>query len=57
VAGARGSYGSDNGHECGRLGRLPRDEAFQIAVNIANLPMVPSHIMKEFPRQRHSTGR
>jgi hypothetical protein len=26
VAGARGSYDSDNGHEGGRLGRLLRDE-------------------------------
>jgi hypothetical protein len=35
IAGARGSYGSDNGHEGGRLGRLLRDAAFLIAVNIA----------------------
>jgi hypothetical protein len=35
AAGARGSYDSDNGHEGGRLGRLLRDEAFLIAVNIA----------------------
>jgi hypothetical protein len=34
--------------------RLSRDEAFLIAVNIAKLPMVPQHIMKEIPRQRHS---
>jgi hypothetical protein len=33
---------------------LTRDDARQIAANIAKLPMVPSHIMKEIPRQRHS---
>ena len=37
--------------------RLSRDEARRIAANIAKLLMVPSHIMKEIPRQRHSAGR
>ena len=36
---------------------LTRDEAFLLALNFAKLPMVPSHIMKEIPRQRHSAGR
>jgi hypothetical protein len=50
VAGARGSYGSDNGHEGRRLGRLSRDEAFLIAVKIAKLPSVPRQILKDIPR-------
>ena len=36
---------------------LTRDEAWRIAANIAKLPMVPSHIMSEIPRQRHSGRR
>jgi hypothetical protein len=36
---------------------LTRNEARRTAANIAKLPMVPSRIMKEIPRQRHSTGR
>jgi hypothetical protein len=36
---------------------LTRDEARRIAANIAKLSMVPSHIMKEIPRQRHSASR
>ena len=46
-AGVRGSYGSDNGHEGGRLGRLSRRG---IAVNIAKLPSVPRQILKDIPR-------
>jgi hypothetical protein len=37
--------------------RLSRREAFLLAMNIAKLPMVPHHILKEIPRQRHSAGR
>jgi hypothetical protein len=37
--------------------RLSRDEARRIAANIVKLLMVPSHIMKEILRQRHSAGR
>jgi hypothetical protein len=57
VAGARGSYGSDNEHEGGRLERLSRDEAFPIAVNIAKLPSVPRQILKDIPRPPNSASR
>jgi hypothetical protein len=57
VAGARGSYGSDNRHEGGQLGRLLRDEAFLIAVNIAKLPSVPRQILKDIPRPPNSASR
>jgi hypothetical protein len=52
----RGSYGSDNGHEGRRLGRLSRDEAFLIAVNIAKLPSVPRQISKDIPRPPNSAS-
>jgi hypothetical protein len=52
----RGSYGSDNGREGGRLRRLTRDEAFLIAVNIAKLPSVPRQILKEIPRPPNSAS-
>jgi hypothetical protein len=48
---------SDNGHEGGRLGRLLRDEAFLIAVNIAKLPSVPRQILKDIPRPPNSASR
>ena len=54
VAGVRGSYGSDNGHEGGRLGRLSRRG---IAVNIAKLPSVPRQILKDIPRPPNSASR
>jgi hypothetical protein len=57
VAGARGSYDSDSGHEGGRLGRISRDEAFLIAVNIAKLPSVPRQILKDIPRPPNSASR
>jgi K+/H+ antiporter YhaU regulatory subunit KhtT len=37
--------------------RLSRDEARRITANIAKLSMLPSHILKEIPRQRHSANR
>jgi hypothetical protein len=57
VAGARGSSGSDNRHEGGQLGRLSRDEAFLIEVNIAKLPSVPWQILKDILRPPNSTSR
>jgi hypothetical protein len=57
VAGARGSYDSDNRHEGGRSRRLLRDEAFLIAVNIAKLPSVPRQILKDIPRPPNSASR
>jgi hypothetical protein len=57
VAGARGSYDADNGHEGRRLGRLSRDEAFLIAVNIAKLPSVPRQILKDIPRPPNTASR
>ena len=57
VAGARGRYDSDNGHEGGWLGRLLRDEVFFIAVNIATLPSVPRQILKDIPRPPNSASR
>jgi hypothetical protein len=57
VAGARGSYNSDNRQEGGRLGRLLRDEAFLIAVKIAKLPSVPRQILKGIPRPANSASR
>ena len=35
----------------------PRDEAFLIAVNIANLPSVPRQILKDIPRPPNSASR
>ena len=37
--------------------RLTRDEAFLIAVNIANLPSVPRQILKDIPRPPNSSRR
>jgi len=53
----RGSYDSDNGHEGGRLGRLLRDEAFLLAVNIAKPPNVPRQILKDIPRPPNTASR
>jgi hypothetical protein len=36
---------------------LSRDEARRMAANLAKLPMVPSHIMKEIPRSFSKSGR
>ena len=33
------------------------NDARRIAANIAKLPMVPSHVLKEIPRQRYSVSR
>jgi hypothetical protein len=38
------------------LGRLLRDEAFLIAVNIAKLPSVPRQILKDIPRPPNSAS-
>ena len=56
-AGTRSGYGSDNGHEGGRLARLLRDEVFLIAVNIAKLPSVPRQILKDIPRPPNTASR
>jgi len=54
VAGALGSYASDNGHEGGRLGRLSRRG---IAVKFAKLPSVPQQILKDIPGPPNSASR
>ena len=36
---------------------LTRDEAFLIAVNIANLPSVPRQILTDIPRPPNSASR
>jgi hypothetical protein len=36
--------------------RMPRDEAFSIAVNIAKLPRVPRAILKDIPRPPNSAS-
>ena len=53
VAGVRGSYGSDNGHEGGRLGQLSRRD---IAGNFAEPPSVPRQILKDIPRPPNSAS-
>jgi hypothetical protein len=45
------------GHEGGRLGRLLRDEAFLLAVNIAKPPNVPRQILKDIPRPPNTASR
>jgi hypothetical protein len=57
VAGARGNYDSNNGHEGGRLERLSRDETFLIAVNITKMPSVPRQTLKDIPRPPNSASR
>jgi hypothetical protein len=37
--------------------RLAHREAFLLAMNIAESPMVPRHILKETPRQHYSASR
>jgi hypothetical protein len=39
------------------LGRLSRDEAFLIAVNIAKLPSAPWQLLKNIPRPPNSASR
>jgi hypothetical protein len=56
VAGARGSYDSDNGHEGGRLGAAIARRAFLIPVNIGKLPNVPRQISKDIPRPPNSAS-
>ena len=41
----------------GQPGRLTRDEAFLIALNIAKLPSVPRQILKDIPRPPNSASR
>ena len=38
-------------------GRASQPESSDCAADIAKLPMVPRHILKEIPRQRHSASR
>ena len=37
--------------------RMSRDEAFLVALNIANLPSVPRTILQNIPRPSNSAGR
>jgi hypothetical protein len=39
------------------LGRLSRDEAFLIAVNIAKRPSVPLQTLKDIPRPPNTASR